>query len=206
MVPRELFGPAVPANRPALLQTGREKVASSCDLLPPSFLRISGRRPGFPSALHRDTESAQGRYIGIRYPSCRRSRERTSTASRKPHGFSGGHPSASARCSTPANYRGSTRARSRTPRGRFTEARSTHAGTGAEARVTRTAFKTLRFAAQLRHGAVWNGRSLAGSRPSSVSGNLTCACTRISDYGMRYLQPEVQSVGTKGVGRFPLQI
>jgi hypothetical protein len=39
-----------------------------------------------------------------------------------------------------------------------------------------------------------------------VSGNLTYACTRISDYGMRDLQPEVQSVGTKGVGRFPLQI
>jgi hypothetical protein len=115
-------------------------VASSCDLLPPSFLRISGRRPGFPSALHRDAECAHGRYIGIRYPLCRRSRQRTSTASRKPHGFSGGHPSASVRCSTPANYRGSTRARRRTHRGRFTESRSTHAGTGAEARVTRTAF------------------------------------------------------------------
>ena len=145
MVPRELFGPAVPANRPALLQTGRENVASSCDLLPPSFLRISGRRPGFPSALHRDAESAHGRYIGIRYPLCRRSRERTSTASRKPHGFSGGHPSASVRCSTPANYRGSTRARTRTHRGRFTESRSTHAGTGAEARVTRTAFLPFAF-------------------------------------------------------------
>jgi hypothetical protein len=135
MVPRVLFGPAVPANRPALLQTGREKVASSCDLLPPSFLRIPGRRPGFPSALHRDAECAQGRYIGIRYPLCRRSRERTSTVSRKPHGFSGGPPSVSVRCSTPANYRGSTRARTRTHRGRFTESRSTHAGTRAEARA-----------------------------------------------------------------------
>src|SRR5215212_10718173 len=140
MVPRELFGPAVPANRPALLQPGRENVASSCDLLPSSFLRISGRRPAFPSALHRDAECAHGRYIGIRYPLCRRSRERTFTASRKPHGFSGGHPSASVRCSTPANYRGSTRARTRTHRGRFTASRSTHAGTGAEARVTRKAF------------------------------------------------------------------
>jgi hypothetical protein len=130
-------------------------------LLPPSFLRISGRRPGFPSAWHRDAECAQGRYIGIRYPICRRSRQSTSTASRKPHGFSGGHPSASVRCSTPANYRGSTRARTRTHRGRFTESRSTHAGTGAEARVTRRAF--LPFARSRSYALCVSGPSLVST-------------------------------------------
>jgi len=112
-------------------------------------------------------------------PPCGRSRQGTSTASIRPPSSSAGRPSASARCSTPANWRGSRRATILAHRGRSTAPPSRLTGTGAEATATRMASRVLRgpppYPYSYIHPSAWKGdfpelrlEGVLGSSPSTT--------------------------------------